>query len=316
MQEKLISVIIPVYNVELYLNRCIESVLSQTFTDFELILVDDGSPDNSPKMCDEIAQKDSRVVVVHKKNGGLSSARNAGLDIAKGEYVFFIDSDDWLSDKNVLEKFYNVATKYNSDFIYGLLNSSDGQKVNNIRFVSKFSDEKLVLLSNPHFFSAWNKLFKRELINNFRFTEGIVNEDVDMIPLVLQKANQVKCLKEFTYCYFFNPNSITRKAFSDKRFDIFKAVTHIYKDFVGSEDEIDVLYQNLFGFQIYAVYITILLSKNKIKNLRKFIYFLKDAQYKDFFNYCTKCFVNFDSKIKCIIKIMLLWLLRVLCWIF
>ena len=83
MQEKLISVIIPVYNVELYLNRCIESVLSQTFTDFELILVDDGSSDNSPKMCDEIAQKDSRVVVVHKKNGGLSSARNAGLDIAK-----------------------------------------------------------------------------------------------------------------------------------------------------------------------------------------------------------------------------------------
>jgi glycosyltransferase involved in cell wall biosynthesis len=92
-----ISIIIPVYNVELYLNRCIESVLSQTFTDFELILVDDGSPDNSPKMCDEIAQKDSRVVVVHKKNGGLSSARNAGLDIAKGEYVFFIDSDDLIS---------------------------------------------------------------------------------------------------------------------------------------------------------------------------------------------------------------------------
>lgn len=92
----------------------------------------------------------------------------------------------------------------------------------------------------------FGQLFKRELINNFRFAEGIVNEDVDMIPLVLQKANKGKCLKEFTYCYFFNPNSITRKAFSDKRFDIFKAVTHIYKDFVSSEDEIDVLYQNLF----------------------------------------------------------------------
>ena len=120
----MISIIIPVYNVEKYLFRCVNSILSQTYSDIEIILVDDGSPDNSPELCDEIAQTDSRVVVIHKKNGGLSSARNAGLDIAKGDYVFFIDSDDWLSSNTVLENFYKTAVKNNSSFVFGLLNSA------------------------------------------------------------------------------------------------------------------------------------------------------------------------------------------------
>jgi len=103
-----ISVIIPVYNVEKYLARCIDSVLAQTFADFECILIDDGSPDNSPAICDEYAKKDDRIKVIHQKNGGVSSARNAGLDIAQGEWVTFIDSDDWIKE-NMLEILYNNA---------------------------------------------------------------------------------------------------------------------------------------------------------------------------------------------------------------
>ena len=91
-----VSAIVPVYNVEKYIYRCVDSILNQTFSDFELILVDDGSPDNCPQICDEYAKKDSRIKVIHKENGGLSSARNAGLDIASGEWISFIDSDDWI----------------------------------------------------------------------------------------------------------------------------------------------------------------------------------------------------------------------------
>ena len=93
--QKLISVIVPIYNVERYLEKCVNSILVQTYSNLEIILVDDGSPDNCPQLCDQLAKKDSRIVVVHKKNGGLSSARNAGIDIARGEYIGFVDSDDW-----------------------------------------------------------------------------------------------------------------------------------------------------------------------------------------------------------------------------
>ena len=112
--EDLISVIIPVYNVEKYLPECIESVLKQTHTNLEIILVDDGSPDNSPQICDEYAQKDSRIKVIHKENGGVSSARNEGLKIAKGEWISFIDADDWV-EKNFCEILLNKAVKTQSD---------------------------------------------------------------------------------------------------------------------------------------------------------------------------------------------------------
>jgi len=109
-----ISVIVPVYNVEKYLAKCIDSILAQTFTDFECILINDGSPDNSPAICDEYAKKDERMKVIHKENGGVSSARNTGLDIAQGEWITFADSDDWV-DENYLELMYSNAIKNNCD---------------------------------------------------------------------------------------------------------------------------------------------------------------------------------------------------------
>ena len=113
-----ISIIVPIYNVEKYLDKCVSSILNQTFTDFELLLVDDGSPDRCGEMCDEYAKKDSRVKVIHRKNGGLSAARNSGIDAACGKYIGFIDSDDYI-EENMYEHLYDVITKYDADIACG-----------------------------------------------------------------------------------------------------------------------------------------------------------------------------------------------------
>lgn len=126
-----VSVIVPIYNVEKYLDRCMESLLNQTLKDIEIIMVDDGSPDNCPQMCDEYAKKDRRIKVVHKKNGGLSDARNAGLKVATGEYVAFVDSDDYQS-LNTYEELYHQAESGDYDVVYGgaFWNKSNGEFLN------------------------------------------------------------------------------------------------------------------------------------------------------------------------------------------
>ena len=111
-----VSIVVPIYNVEKYLKQCIESIINQTLQDIEIILVDDGSPDNCPQICDEYAKKDSRIKVVHKKNGGLSSARNAGIEVATGDFIGFVDSDDYI-ELDMYEKMYNIAKENHVDFV-------------------------------------------------------------------------------------------------------------------------------------------------------------------------------------------------------
>lgn len=304
----MLSVIIPVYNVEKYLSRCVDSVLNQTYKNFELILVDDGSLDNSPVICDEYENKDSRIKVIHKENGGLSSARNAGLEICKGDYIFFIDSDDWLTDENVLEEFISKAEKENADFVYSFMNTATDKIQKEIRMNQRFKDnDKLFFLSNPYLFSAWNKLYKNTLLQFLQFVPGRVNEDVDVIPLVFCKANKISRLDKHTYNYYQNQESITRKSFSEKRFDMFKSVAHVYKNFIGTKKEKIVFYENLFGFQIFSVYISIL--KNTSGNKRKkylldFCKLLKENNFCCFWKYSFLCFLHNESFSKCLKKII------------
>lgn len=309
----MISIIIPVYKVEKYLARCVDSVLNQTFSDFELILVDDGSPDKSPELCDEYAKKDSRVKVIHKTNGGLSSARNAGLEVCKGDYIFFIDSDDWLTDEKVLEEFISKAEKENSDFVYSFMNAATDETQKAIRMNKRFKDnDKLFFLSNPYLFSACNKLYKNTLLQFLQFVPGRVNEDVDIIPLVFCHAKNVTRLNRPTYNYYSNEDSLTRKAFSEKRFDMFKSVQHAYDNFIGSEKQKDIFYENLFGFQIFSVYAAILVNtkgKDKKKYIIQFLNYLNLYNFKSFYKYCLKCFIlneTFSKKIKKIIALILL----------
>ena len=204
MNNPAISIIIPVYNAEKYLRRCIESVLSQSFTDFELILVDDGSKDSSPQICDEYVSQDTRVRVIHKANGGVSAARNDGLDIAKGEYITFIDSDDWV-EREYIQSLYD---KRSLDFVIGnFINEPSGKKrkINECTFIGdKLKDYiKNTYLSNGY---PWGKLFKNKIINNnaIRFKKIKVYEDLLFCLEYVRHCSSICCMSKAHY-HYFNP---------------------------------------------------------------------------------------------------------------
>ncbi len=172
------SVIVPVYNVEKYLDRCINSIISQKYNDFELILVDDGSPDNCPEICDMWARKDSRIKVIHKENGGLSSARNAGLDIAKGDYILFVDSDDYIKS-NYFDEIEKYAKKNTLIVFTAIQKKPNGDKKREIKNLdNSFSmfEKTKYLISSRIINNVWSKIFDRDLIEkyNMRFGEKFV----------------------------------------------------------------------------------------------------------------------------------------------
>lgn len=212
-----ISIIVPVYNVEKYLENCIESILNQTFKDFELILVDDGSTDNSGKICDIYEKKDSRIKVIHKNNGGLSSARNAGLDIACGKYVGFIDSDDSIHPR-MYEILYDLIKKYESDIsccnykkIYDIfkdeyenVNSLEVIEMSNIEAIKNLYDKeigvKLVI--------ACNKLYRKNLFDNIRYKVGRLHEDEFMAHRILYNSKKITYVDNELYYYLQREGSI------------------------------------------------------------------------------------------------------------
>ena len=204
-----LTVVIPVYRVEATLDRCVESVLIQDIDDMEVILVDDGSPDSCPKMCDEWAEKDSRISVIHKENGGLSEARNAALDIAKGDYVTFVDSDDWL-DEGTYKAILNLMD--DNDIVeYPVahrLSLSD-------RSYENMDDYWLTEQAYTHTF-AWNKVYRRTLFNGIRYPKGKVFEDVYTLPLLLRKAKRISTTSQGCYHYEWNPAGITATADGEK----------------------------------------------------------------------------------------------------
>lgn len=208
-----ISVIVPVYNVEKYLPRCIDSILSQTFKDFELLLIDDGSPDNCGRICDEYAQKDCRVRVFHKLNGGVSSARNLGLDNAQGEWIAFIDSDDYV-DENYLAELLKVTELEGTDFVV-ILNAI--KKYTENRYIV-LTDESLVDLFSLYEFHRngcpWGKLYKHNIIRNknLRFNKNIhLGEDVIFAILYLLEIETVVVISSDKYFYERErPHSLTK----------------------------------------------------------------------------------------------------------
>lgn len=212
-----ISIIVPVYNVEQYLENCIESILNQTFKDFELILVDDGSTDNSGKICDIYEKKDSRIKVIHKNNGGLSSARNTGLDIACGKYIGFVDSDDSIHPK-MYEVLYNLIEKYKSDisccnykYTYDIsnqnheeLNLNEVIEMSNIEAIEKLYDKDL----GVRLVVAWNKLYHKRLFDNIRYKVGRLHEDEFMAHRILYNSKKITYVDNELYYYLQREGSI------------------------------------------------------------------------------------------------------------
>lgn len=211
----LISVIIPVYNVEKYLDKCLDSLVNQTYKNIEIIVVDDGSPDNCPVICDEWAKKDNRIKVIHKENGGLSSARNTGIDIASGEFVAFVDSDDWV-DLNTLEVAYKMISSGNYDLsIYSLLPEYGTETEQYISgYDTNYCDRKelfgLILNDNYVCGYACNKLFKRTLIGDLRFDESLLScEDIDFCAKYAAKCKNAVYTTAKFYHYRQRNDSMT-----------------------------------------------------------------------------------------------------------
>lgn len=201
-----ISVIVPIYNIEKYLDECVESILRQTYTDFELILIDDGSPDNSGEKADEWSKRDARITVIHKENGGVSSARNAGLKVAKGDWFLFVDSDDYVAD-NYIELLLRTAMEQGADIasckFYNLWTNMC--RVEQRMPCENTIIERDVYLERIYLYGVytivWNKIFKRELFDGLLFEEGRINEDSIIMPKLIGRANKVAHLAEPLYYY-------------------------------------------------------------------------------------------------------------------
>lgn len=228
----MISVIIPVYRVEEYLDECVESVINQTYTNLEIILVDDGSPDRCPQMCDEWAKRDRRIRVIHKPNGGLSDARNVGLDNAKGRFVAFLDSDDYM-ENTCLQKLYDALQNFPDCSIASCSHWLDidgkiAQTFNNswiydeIRFVDPMEyAHRMLLMESVH--TAWGKLYKREVFKNIRYRKGRNNEDIlfalDFYPIVEKKGYRIVEIPDKLLYYRQREGSICH----DKEFSVTEA---------------------------------------------------------------------------------------------
>lgn len=208
-----ISIIVPVFKVELYLRQCIESIISQTYQDLEIILVDDGSPDKCPAICDEYAVLDKRIRVIHKINGGLSDARNAGLEIATGDYIGFVDSDDWIS-LTMYEELISVAIEYGADISCCGYNRIDNNSVLESKLFSnkgKVSGIDLlrdIFCRNGDNVVVWNKIYNVNLFKNVRFPVGEIHEDNAVLCSTIGKANTVAYTGTIGYYYRFRPSSI------------------------------------------------------------------------------------------------------------
>lgn len=274
----LISVIIPVYKVEDYLHKCVNSVLDQSFKDIEVILVDDGSPDNCPSICDEFARKDTRINVIHKENGGLSDARNFGIKEAKGEYILFLDSDDYWQGKDFLNKLSETIKLAGDEVVinFGWIKyyQSSNQFVPDKRNFSVIKTDDVntneyskILLQNDLFIaSAWNKCIKRSFVleNQIFFKVGLRSEDMDWCGKILYSKPAMSCLNIKPYIYRQDRiGSITSSVGTGHLRDIIAMIKEAQgnsKSLIGQDK------MNYLSF--YAVqYLTLLFNLNESKEI-------------------------------------------------
>jgi glycosyltransferase involved in cell wall biosynthesis len=231
-----ISVIIPIYKVEQYLNRCVDSVLNQTYSNLEVILVDDGSPDRCPAICDEYAEKDFRVKVIHKENGGQSTARNVGLQSATGDYVSFIDSDDWIAP-DTYEYEIGLMQSYDADAVQvGFMSAHSPEDVapKQEETLNTYEEKEILQFfmdfsTRTGSYSVWKFLYRIELCRGIKFREGKINEDIDYQYKVLARASKLVCSNQIKYYYFACIDSTSRGGLVSRDFDLYDASYELEK---------------------------------------------------------------------------------------
>lgn len=235
--EDLISIVVPIFKVEKYLQRCIDSILSQTYKHYELILVDDGSPDNCPKICDDYANKNKNIFAIHKKNAGVSEARNAGIKMAKGKYLTFIDADDYVNE-NLLEVLKSTLDKNEvrlSMCSYKRVNDSNEEvkPIINKKSVRVINDLEAMdmLLEDQTTCVPWGKLYDIDLFDNISYPVGKIMEDMFITPLIFKKAKSIAISSQELYFYNQEGESITRSKFDYNKLNMVEA-TYFWKEHV------------------------------------------------------------------------------------
>lgn len=287
MKQELISVVVPVYNVEKYLEKCVDSILNQTYENLEIFLVDDGSLDNSGYICDEYAKKDKRIIVIHKANGGLSDARNVAIDQATGKYITFIDSDDYVAldmieflYHNIKENSAEISTCMYQNFWENqeLLMDKSAQSFTNV-FDNQQALE-LMLYQKDCTTSAWGKLYLTKLFKDIRYPFGKICEDLDTTYLLFAKVKRVVISNCKKYYYLQRQNSIINSKFNEKRMDALEFarketiyIENNFKEIIPSAinrefmEAVFILCQFPFKDQQYKYYYQNL--KDTIKRTRK-----------------------------------------------
>lgn len=234
-EQALISVIVPVYNVEAFLPRCVESLLHQSYENIEILLIDDGSTDTSGELCDQYAARDSRVRVLHQDYFGVSDARNKGLDMSRGDYIVFLDSDDE-AHPDYVGKLYHTLLENELDIAQCcLIRIRNGKRINEgevregVRIFSGL-DMQMKTFSRDRYFTMClcGKLFKKELFEGLRFPVGRINEDESLIYLLMFRAQRVGVIDDYLYYYHFNRDSITEKRYNIHRLDCFYMLEEKY----------------------------------------------------------------------------------------
>lgn len=221
-KSPLVSVIVPVFNVEDYLERCIDSILDQTYSNLEVILINDGSVDASGEICDRYAQRFSNIIVIHQTNGGMSSARNAGLERCKGDFISFVDSDDWLKPK-MIERLLKFAIQHQLNLVEcGVQNSrtlSNEMAENKTCSIIENQTEAMSRLLNETNYSVWRRIYDRRLLEDLRFIPGKINEDVFFTIDCINKIEKQGYIHEQLYIYNTENTSITRSHYSLKKIE-------------------------------------------------------------------------------------------------
>lgn len=243
--ETAISVIVPIYRVEKYLPACIDSILNQTFTAFELILVDDGSPDRCPEICDEVARRDARVRVIHQANAGLSAARNAGIEAAHGAWLSFVDSDDYIAP-HFCEKLYQTAQRTNADCVMCSVQNVDesGKLIDSalMRVADEVKTGREVLRKIGRddvtpYLTAWNKLYRRKLFNTLRYPAGRQNEDVFVFAELFCQVQRAVCVAEPLYFYRKRIGSIMNSVVTLRNLDEMWAYVNCFEHLQQDDEE-------------------------------------------------------------------------------
>lgn len=293
-----ISIIVPVYNVEKYLSKCIDSILNQTFNNFELILVDDGSTDKSYEICDYYKNIDRRVVVIHKNNEGAAEARNYGIRLAKGDFIGFVDSDDYI-EENMYETLYNIMIDFKSDIVVcNHMNFKDNfykrenkrimkkdiKSFNNIEalenYLLNYGDKNKVMKT-----IVWDKLYKKELFDNISFPKGKIAEDGYVIYKLLYYSNKITYVDEILYYYYQRNDSVSKTKFSLKTLEVYDDWREIFLFLYSKNKKLSKKAAKYYIDKHISTYKKLMNNEYKLEVYKKYKDLIRDDFKNDFLKF-------------------------------